>query len=167
MVLHTQRRGLTPRGFTLIELMIVVAIIGILASVAIPEFMNMSLRAKKAERNPLMTSIARTLTDYSIANNGKLPNGGTPNLDWNPPHEADGSRRPFVLNQGNWADLGFAPEGHVYYRYQVVSDGTDTLIISAKADLDHNGLFNIRSVTYKLREGTWQWDSETETPDPF
>jgi hypothetical protein len=48
-----------------------------------------------------------------------------------------------------------------------VSDGADTLVISAKADLDHNGLFNVRSVTYKLREGTWQWDSETETPDPF
>ena len=167
-MIHPHHRNRAPRGFTLIELMIVVAIIGILASVAIPEFFNMSLRAKKAERNPLMTSIARTLTDYSIAHNGKLPgDGGIPNLTWNPPFDADGSRRPFALNQGNWADLGFAPEGHVYYRYQVVSDGADTLVISAKADLDHNGLFNVRSVTYKLREGTWQWDSETETPDPF
>ncbi|HEX7047853.1 MAG TPA: pilin [Gammaproteobacteria bacterium] len=62
----------TQKGFTLIELMIVVAIIGILAAVAIPAYQDYTIRAKMTEILGLMASAKTTLYE-SYASNGAMP----------------------------------------------------------------------------------------------
>lgn len=59
----------TKNAFTLIELLIVVAIIGILAAIAVPNFLNAQLRAKLARETAQMKTIADALEMYRMDNN--------------------------------------------------------------------------------------------------
>ena len=64
------------KGFTLIELMIVVAIIGILAAIAIPAYQNYTIRSQVTEGLTLADGFKTSIAEY-YTNNGGWPTGVT------------------------------------------------------------------------------------------
>ncbi len=66
---------LLQRGFTLIELMIVVAIIGILAAIAIPAYQDYTIRAQVTEGINLADAVKVAVADY-YTQNGAFPAAG-------------------------------------------------------------------------------------------
>lgn len=65
------------RGFTLIELMMVSAIIGLLATIAVPKFGNLIIRAKEATVEGELGSLRSACAIYYADNDGFWPLSGT------------------------------------------------------------------------------------------
>ncbi|MEA9705270.1 pilin [Xanthomonas campestris] len=64
------------QGFTLIELMIVIAIIAILAAIALPAYSDYTKKAKVSEVVLAASSGRTTISEYVAANNGSCPTSG-------------------------------------------------------------------------------------------
>ncbi len=69
------------KAFTLIELLIVVAIIGILAAIAVPNFLNAQMKAKLSRVKADFRTIGTAMSMYQLDNNAYMPDPGGPCVD--------------------------------------------------------------------------------------
>ena len=150
-------------GFTLIEMLLVVAIIGVLSAIAIPNFINYSLRAKTAEAFLLIGSIvtseetfAAEFENYVAVAPQPATVPGARKVVWvNRPCSTDCSRRtPAECTE--FTCIGFEPPAKVYFQYAtariMATFGVPPeYAVGAAGDLNVdgvNGTFAYRSKNY-------------------
>jgi prepilin-type N-terminal cleavage/methylation domain-containing protein len=125
------------RGFSLVELMIVVAIIGILAAIAIPNFTAMQYKAKRSEVPTNVDGIRTSEIAYEASHDAFVVTNEAPRdttstdktlVTW--PGTADGS----------WTTLGWGPDGKVRGAYNVaLATAPDEFVVTGACDVDDDG----------------------------
>ncbi len=146
----------SPRGFTVVEILVAVATIGILTSVALPELGRAQLRARAAERRTIMVAIAQSVSDLTL-NLGRLPPGGITG-NWNPAGAPTTYKRRFDMAAPGWNQLALRVDGNTYYSYRffvnpsgtnpVTGEAQPTLDVYAAGDLDGDGSQSTKQISY-------------------
>ncbi|EGQ7768032.1 pilin [Vibrio parahaemolyticus] len=132
------------QGFTLIELMIVVAVIGVLASIAIPQYQKYVAKSEVASALATLTGVKTNVEAFAVEN-GKFPDGASTN-------ETE-------------ADLGVPttiPSGSITFTAASSSAGT------IKFAFDSAGVSNlVTSKNFELvraSDGTWTCQGSSASP---
>ncbi len=125
------------KGFSLVELMIVVAIIGILAAIAIPNYIKYQLSAKRSEVNGAVDGIKNAEAKYDAEHDGYLNAAVQPRAD----SALSKAQVAWTTTATDWISLGWAPDGNVRGNYLVAvtaASGTtpQTYTITGKSDVD-------------------------------
>ena len=142
--MSTLTKKLRQKGFTLIELMIVVAIIGILAAVAIPAFMDYMKKSKKTEASLQLNKIGKNNKVYYITNakfvatdGAQLPTSMT---------NCKGAVTTAWAADSGWAALDFQIDEPNLFQYQYTANSGANPKAEAVGDLDCDGT----KITYTL-----------------
>lgn len=132
-------------GFSLVELMIVVAIMAILAAIAIPSFLRFSMRAKTAEATSNLAAIRTAQESYRAEEDTYLECPAAGGAFGNPAAWAvgAGASTPIAWDAGtNFETIGFEPDGNVRYQYRVAAAGAGisvAFLAECQGDLDEDG----------------------------
>ena len=120
----------TKKGFSLVELMIVVAIIGILAAIAIPNFVEMQYRAKRSEVPGNVDGIKTAELAYDAAFDTFIVEGS-----FQPNSTPDKAQRNWTTGT-NFDTLGWGPDGKVRGSYQVTTTSSTDFTVTGECDVD-------------------------------
>jgi type IV pilus assembly protein PilA len=148
--------GESARGFTLIELMIVVAIIGILAAIAIPNFISYQLRSKTTEARTILKGMLAAQESFKAEYDNYVEAPA-----WNPPSPPSPAKRDWIMNAcppgctrsnpaacTEFGCIGYKPAGQVYFWYRMfrvlaVPGMPAEFVGFAQSDLDGDGTYSL------------------------
>jgi prepilin-type N-terminal cleavage/methylation domain-containing protein len=124
------------RGFSLIELMLVVAIIGILTSFAYPYFVRFNARARGAETQIVFNKL-NTYFINLYENNGNFGAIMATDSADNPDPSTGRIGQPALWNSGmaGWTDIPFSFDGGLKMRYRYKVTGPNSIVITAEGSI--------------------------------